>query len=63
MEEKLQCNICNLSIESNEIENHINTQNHKNSKNEYIQQLSSKKRNLVYSSTYYDWKKSQKEIN
>ena len=63
MEENFQCNICNLSIESNEIENHINTQNHKNSKNEFIQQLNSEKREIFSSSTYYDWKKSQKKLN
>ena len=45
MEEKYNCNICNLLIDINDIENHIETQNHKDSKNQYIQQLNSLKTN------------------
>ena len=60
MEEKYNCNICNLLIDINDIENHIKTQNHKDSKNQYIQQLNSLKTNeMTNNSSYYEWKKYQ----
>ena len=39
MEEKIHCNICDVLIYVNDIENHITNSIHKNSKNHYIQQL------------------------
>jgi hypothetical protein len=62
MEEKYHCNICNLLIDFNDIENHIKTQNHKNSKNLYIQQLKSLKTKemMTNNSSYHEWKESQK---
>ena len=61
MEEKYNCNICNLLIDINDIENHIKTQIHKDSKNQYIQQLNSLKTNekMTNNSSYYEWKKYQ----
>ena len=49
-------------IGSNDIENHIKTQNHKDSKNQYIQQLNSLKTNekMTNNSTYHEWNKFQK---
>lgn len=62
MEEKYHCNICNLLIDFNDIENHIKTQNHKNSKILYIQQLNSINANekMTNNSSYHEWKKFQK---
>jgi len=62
MEEKYKCNICNLLIDIDDIEDHIKTQNHKDSKNQYIQQLNSLKANekMTNNSTYNEWKKYQK---
>jgi hypothetical protein len=61
MGEKFQCNICNLLLDPKEIEDHIKTQNHQNAKNDYIQQLSSKKiEGLINPSSYNEWKKNQK---
>jgi hypothetical protein len=62
MEEKYRCNICNLLIDSNDINNHINTENHTDAKNQYIQQLNSRKikKGLTNTSSYYEWKKYQK---
>ncbi len=59
MEENYHCNICNLLIEFNDIENHIKTQNHKNSKNQYIHQLKSLEtnENMTNNSSYHEWKK------
>ncbi|HET9807597.1 MAG TPA: hypothetical protein VFP49_11860 [Nitrososphaeraceae archaeon] len=64
MEEKYNCNICNLSIDFNDIDNHIKTQNHKDSKNQYIQQLNSLKTNekMTNNSSYDEWKKYQKIV-
>ena len=61
MDEKYLCNICNLLIGSNDIENHIKTQNHEDSKNHYIQQLNSLKTNekMTNNSTYHEWNKFQ----
>lgn len=61
MEEKYNCNICNLLIDINDIENHIKTPNHKDSKNQYIQQLNSLKtnENMTNNSSYEEWKKYQ----
>ena len=61
MEEKYKCNICNLLIDINDIENHIKTQNHKDSKNQYIQQLNSLDTNekMTNKSSYEEWKKYQ----
>ena len=39
MEEKIHCNICDVLIYVNDIENHITNPIHKNSKNRYIQHL------------------------
>ncbi len=62
MEEKYNCNICNLSIDFNDIDNHIKTQNHKDSKNQYIQQLNLLKTNekMTNNSSYDEWKKYEK---
>ena len=59
MEETYHCNICNLLIDFNDIENHIKTQTHKNSKNQFIHQLNSLKTNekMTNNSSYYEWKK------
>jgi U1 zinc finger len=64
MDEKYYCNICNMLIDSNIIENHIKTQNHKDSKNQYIQQLNSLKTNekMTNNSSYTEWKKYQKQV-
>lgn len=61
MEEKYHCNICNLLINFNDIENHIKTQDHINSKNQYIQQLNyiNTKEKMTNNSSYYEWKKYQ----
>lgn len=61
MEEKYKCNICNLLIDIDDIEDHIKTQNHKDSQNQYIQQLNSLKTNekMTNNSSYYEWKKYQ----
>lgn len=62
MEEKYSCNICNLLIHNDDIENHIKTQNHKDSKNQYIKQLNSldTNKNMTNKSSYEEWKKYQK---
>ena len=58
MEEKIYCNICDVFIYVNEIENHITNSIHKKSKNEYIQQLSFVERDdkITNKSTYCVWK-------
>ena len=58
MEEKIYCNICDVSIYVNEIENHITNSIHKKSKNKYIQQLSFVERDdkIINKSTYCVWK-------
>jgi hypothetical protein len=58
MEEKIYCNICDVFIYVNEIENHITNSIHKNSKNEYIQQLSFVERDdkINNKSPYCVWK-------
>jgi hypothetical protein len=58
MEEKIYCNICDVFIYVNEIENHITNSIHKKSKNEYIQQLSFVERDdkITNNSTYCIWK-------
>lgn len=60
MEEKIHCNICDVLIYDNDIENHITTSIHKNSKNRFIQQLNSVKidDNITDKSTYDIWKNS-----
>ena len=62
MDEKYLCNICNLLIDFNDIENHIKTQTHKNSKDQFIHQLNSLKTNekMTNNSTYHEWNKFQK---
>jgi hypothetical protein len=62
--EKYQCNICNLLIDANEIENHIKTQDHQNLQHEYLQQLNSSKKTgeLTNTSSFYEWKKYQKKF-
>ena len=61
MEEKIHCNICDVLIYVNDIENHITNPVHKNSKNRYIQQLYSVGLydNITNKSTYYIWKKTK----
>lgn len=61
MEEKIHCNICDVFIYVNDIENHITNPIHKNSKNRYIQQLYSVdlEDNITNKSTYYIWKKTK----
>jgi hypothetical protein len=58
MEEKIYCNICDVLIYVNDIENHITNPMHKNSKNRYIQQLYSVELddNITNKSTYCVWK-------
>ena len=58
MEEKIYCNICNVFIYVNDIENHITNPMHKNSKNRYMQQLYSVELddNITNKSTYCVWK-------
>ena len=58
MEEKIYCNICDVFIYVNDIENHITNPIHKNSKNRYIQQLYSVELddNITNKSTYCVWK-------
>jgi len=62
MDEKYYCNMCNLYINVNEIENHIITQNHKHLKNQYIQELekSETNENMINNSSYYEWMKNLK---
>ncbi|HJU58123.1 MAG TPA: hypothetical protein VJ583_00085 [Nitrososphaeraceae archaeon] len=62
MEEKYNCNICNLLVDINDIENHIKTQDHKDLKNQYIKQLNSLDKNekITNKSSYEEWKKYQK---
>ena len=62
MEEKYNCNICNLLVDINDIENHIKTQDHKDLKNQYIKQLNSLDTNekMTNKSSYEEWKKYQK---
>lgn len=62
MVEKYNCNICNMLIDSNDIENHIKTQNHKDSRDQYVKQLNSSKTNgnIHNHSSYHEWKKYQK---
>jgi hypothetical protein len=61
MEEKIHCNLCDVLIYVNDIENHITNPIHKNSKNRYIQQLYSVRLddNITNKSTYYIWKKTK----
>ena len=61
MEEKIHCNICDVFIYVNDIENHITNPIHKNSKKRYIQQLYSVglDDNITNKSTYYIWKKTK----
>jgi hypothetical protein len=61
MEEKIHCNICDVLIYVNDIENHITNPIHKNSKNRYLQQLYSVRLddNITNKSTYYIWKKTK----
>ena len=61
MEEKIHCNICDVLIYVNDIENHITNPIHKNSKNRYIQQLYSVRLddNITNKSTYFIWKKTK----
>lgn len=62
MEEKIYCNICDVLIYVNDIENHITNPIHKDSKNRYIQQLYSVwlDDNITNKSTYYVWQNTQK---
>jgi hypothetical protein len=62
MEEKIHCNICDVFIYVNDIENHITNPIHKDSKNRYIQQLYSVwlDDNITNKSTYYVWQNTQK---
>lgn len=62
MEEKIHCNICDVFIYVNDIENHIRNPIHKDSKNRYIQQLYSVwlDDNITNKSTYYVWQNTQK---
>jgi hypothetical protein len=61
MEEKIHCNICDVLIYFNEIENHITNLIHKNSKNRFIQQLYSVMidENINNKSTYSIWENSK----
>lgn len=61
MEEKIHCNICDILIYVNDIENHITNPIHKNSKNRYIQHLYSVglDDNITNKSTSYIWKKTK----
>jgi len=61
MEEKIHCNICDVFIYVNDIENHITDPIHKDSKNRYIQQLYSVwlDDNITNKSTYYVWQNTQ----
>jgi hypothetical protein len=61
MEEKIHCNICDVLIYVNDIENHITNPIHKNSKNRFIQQLYSVMidENITNKSTYSIWENSQ----
>ena len=61
MEEKIHCNICDVLIYVNDIENHITNPIHKNSKNHYIQHLYSVglDDNITNKSTSYIWKKTK----
>jgi hypothetical protein len=61
MEEKIHCNICDVLIYVNDIENHITNPIHKNSKNRYIQHLYSVglDDNITNKSTSYIWKKTK----
>ena len=61
MEEKIRCNICDVLIYVNDIENHITNPIHKNSKNHYIQHLYSVglDDNITNKSTSYIWKKTK----
>lgn len=62
MEEKIYCNICDVLIYVNDIENHITNPIHKDSKNCYKQQLYSVglDDNITNKSTYYVWKNIHK---
>ena len=61
MEDKIHCNICNVFIYLNNIENHLTTPEHKNSKNRYTEQLNSLEinNNITNKSTYYKWKNTK----
>ena len=61
MKEKITCNICNILIYGNNIENHIMTPKHKNSKNRFIQQLFSVEidSKITNKSTYHVWKNNK----
>lgn len=61
MDEKIHCNICDVLIYVNDIENHITNPIHKNSKNRYIQHLYSVglDDNITNKSTSYIWKKTK----
>ena len=65
MEEKIHCNICDVLIYVNDIENHITNPIHKNSKNRYIQHLYSVGLDdtITNKSTYYIWKKTKSSEN
>lgn len=62
MEEKIHCNICDVFIYVNDIENHITNPTHKDSKNRHKQQLYSVglDDNITNKSTYYVWQNTQK---
>ncbi len=61
MDEKIHCNICNILIYGNTIENHIMTPKHKKSKNRFIQQLYSVEvdSEITNKSTYHVWKNNK----
>ena len=61
MEEKIHCNICDVLIYVNDIENHITNPIHQNSKNRFIQQLYSVMidENINNKSTYSKWENSK----
>jgi hypothetical protein len=61
MDEKYYCNICNLYIMLNEIENHIITQNHNHLKNQYLLELNKSETNkeLTNNSSYHEWIENQ----
>jgi hypothetical protein len=61
MEEKIYCNICNILIYCDTIENHIITPKHMNSKKRYTQQLFSVEvdTKITNKSTYDVWKNSK----
>jgi hypothetical protein len=62
MEDKIHCNICNVFIYLNNMENHLTTPEHKNAKNRYTEQLNSLEinNNITNKSTYHKWKDTKK---